>query len=58
VLLLDEPVIGLDDEHRERFVHALTERSETYLIISHDSDFLKAVTTKRFRLHRGTLEER
>ena len=41
VLLLDEPVIGLDEEHRNRFVNILKESNLSYIVISHDHDFLE-----------------
>lgn len=47
VLLLDEPVIGLDEEHRERFESILRESSCTCLIISHNPGFLERVTRTR-----------
>jgi cobalt/nickel transport system ATP-binding protein len=55
VLLLDEPVIGIDEEHRNRFVHILMESNLSYIIISHDHDFLEEVTDKRYLLQDGRL---
>jgi len=56
VLLLDEPVIGLDEEHRDRFIRILKARSSTYLIISHDRDFLNQVTKTSYVLRNGIIE--
>jgi cobalt/nickel transport system ATP-binding protein len=56
VLLLDEPVIGLDEEHRNRFIGILRARSITYLIISHDHDFLNQVTRTSYVLRNGSIE--
>jgi cobalt/nickel transport system ATP-binding protein len=55
VLLLDEPVIGLDEEHRSRFVTILKESALSYIIISHDRDFLREVTDMHYRLCEGAL---
>ncbi len=56
VLLLDEPVIGLDEEHRNRFVNILKESNLSYIIISHDHDFLEEVTNRRYLLCGGRLQ--
>lgn len=56
VLLLDEPVIGLDEEHRNRFVNILKESNLSYIIISHDHDFLEEVTNRRYLLGGGRLQ--
>jgi len=55
VLLLDEPVIGLDDEHRSRFTKILRDSSLTFLIISHDHDFLGEVAAGKFRMADGAV---
>jgi len=55
VLLLDEPVIGLDDEHRHRFINILKEGKLSYIIISHDQEFLKEVTGRQYLLEGGRL---
>jgi len=57
VLLLDEPVIGLDDEHRHRFVNVLMEGGLSYVVISHDHEFLEELTNKRYLLEGGKLQE-
>ena len=57
VLLLDEPVIGLDKEHRHRFINILTEEDFSYIVISHDQAFLKEVTNKRYLLEGGRLHK-
>jgi cobalt/nickel transport system ATP-binding protein len=54
VLLLDEPVLGLDEEHKKRFIEILKSRS-TYLIISHDMDFLHQVTESRVIIENGRI---
>jgi cobalt/nickel transport system ATP-binding protein len=56
ILLLDEPVIGLDEEHRDRFIRVLNEIGRSYIIISHDHDFLDRVTSKAYRMRDGRIE--
>jgi len=56
VLLLDEPVIGLDEEHREKFIKVLRESNRSYIVISHDRDFLHEVTCISYLLKDGTLK--
>jgi cobalt/nickel transport system ATP-binding protein len=56
VMLLDEPVAGLDDGHRDRFIAVLKERVRAFLIISHDHEFLDEVTDTRYGLKNGTIE--
>ena len=46
VLLLDEPVSGLDDETTKRIIDILTQLQVTMIVISHDHDFLREVTSK------------
>ncbi len=50
LLLLDEPVIGLDDDHREKFIRILRGMERPYFIISHDREFLREVTNVDFLL--------
>jgi cobalt/nickel transport system ATP-binding protein len=57
VLLLDEPVIGLDEEHRNRFVNILKGCNLSYIIISHDHHFLEEVTNRRYLLGGGRLQK-
>ena len=56
VLLLDEPVAGLDDEMRERLVRILVELHYPMLVVSHDRGFLDRTTERAVRLHNGTIE--
>jgi cobalt/nickel transport system ATP-binding protein len=55
VLLLDEPVIGIDDEHRSRFIDIVKKSDRSFMIISHDHAFLDEVATRRCTLSRGKL---
>jgi cobalt/nickel transport system ATP-binding protein len=41
VLLLDEPTAGLDETTKHRLIHILQDLEITYLVVSHESDFLK-----------------
>ena len=55
LLLLDEPVLGLDQEHRERFVHILAGAPCSCVVVSHDREFLRRVTERRCTLIGGKL---
>jgi cobalt/nickel transport system ATP-binding protein len=56
VLLLDEPVAGLDDEMRERLARILVELHHPMLVVSHDREFLARTTDRAQRLHQGRIE--
>ena len=56
MLLLDEPVAGLDPEHRERVTDILRRSPLTTLVVSHDRAFLQEVTQRMVNLHSGRLE--
>ena len=55
ILLLDEPVIGLDDEHRHRFIDVLKNGGLSYVVISHDHEFLEEVIETAYLLEGGSL---
>jgi cobalt/nickel transport system ATP-binding protein len=55
VLLLDEPVIGLDEAHRERFIGILNGLASTFLVISHDLDFVSRLSAASWVLRDGAL---
>jgi cobalt/nickel transport system ATP-binding protein len=57
VLLLDEPTSGLDDEHIEQIISILSDFSRTTIVVSHDRDFLHAVTNKTRLLKDGKVED-
>ena len=57
VLLLDEPVLGLDEEHKKRFINFLKDYNGSYLIISHDKDFIYQTTEKQYLLKDGVIME-
>jgi cobalt/nickel transport system ATP-binding protein len=55
VLILDEPTTGLDEDTVERLTEILRSSDLTYLIASHNSDFLAKTTDIVYRLDRGKL---
>jgi len=46
VLILDEPTSGLDEATTKRLVEFLNESTLSYILISHDMDFIKKTTNK------------
>lgn len=56
--LLDEPSSGLDERTTERVLNYLRENAKTYLIVSHDRDFIKRATDKIYILEHGKILER
>jgi cobalt/nickel transport system ATP-binding protein len=52
-LLLDEPVNGLDTRTRARLMQVLLELKQPYVLISHEPDFLAAVTTTAYTMDKG-----
>ncbi len=56
--LFDEPTTGLDEETSERFLQYLKEHADTYIIISHDKEFLHRATDTIYRLEDGKMEMR
>jgi cobalt/nickel transport system ATP-binding protein len=57
VLILDEPTTGLDEDATERIVEILNNSDLTYLIISHDRDFISRTSNIIKRLRRGVISE-
>jgi cobalt/nickel transport system ATP-binding protein len=55
VLLLDEPQNGLDLASYNRIRDLLVELPQSMIIVSHDSGFLKPITTKRLYLRNGRI---
>jgi len=55
VLLLDEPVSGLDENSFERITGILAHLGQAMLVVAHDTDFLRRVTTSCLRLENGKL---
>jgi len=56
VLLLDEPTSGLDEKTTLRLIDILKNLNTSYIIASHDKEFLKEVTNKQYRMIEGKLD--
>ena len=55
VLLLDEPVAGLDDNARSRVTGVLNDVTQAMIVVSHDHAFLNAVTMRSLVFRGGKL---
>ncbi|MEU3015911.1 ABC transporter ATP-binding protein [Nocardiopsis sp. NPDC007018] len=56
IWILDEPTTGLDTEGVEILRDILgSARDKTRLVVTHDSEFLRGVTSRQLNLHEGTL---
>ena len=55
VLLLDEPLNGLDQHTKETLVKVLRSLDLSYVIISHEFDFLSAVTDHIYTMENGKI---
>lgn len=58
LLLLDEPVAGINPIYREQLTHilkSLKEQGKTILLIEHNTDFIKEVANEIFFLNEGKL---
>jgi cobalt/nickel transport system ATP-binding protein len=55
ILLLDEPINGLDAETQEKIGHILAELDLSYIIISHDLDFLTGTTSSIYTMQAGKI---
>ena len=56
VLLLDEPTAGLDHNTKLRLIELLNDFTDlSYLIVSHEFDFLTATTNHIYTLENGTI---
>jgi cobalt/nickel transport system ATP-binding protein len=56
-LILDEPTGGLDEETTERLIEILKESELTYILISHDKEFVEQTTNRTLRIENGVLVE-
>ncbi len=56
ILLLDEPVSGLDPQAADRIRSLLLDLPQAMIIVSHDREFLKLVTTRCVRIAGGVIE--
>ena len=55
LLLLDEPLTGLDPHAREKIIKLISELSLPMIIISHDWDFLEQITCSVYKIDDGKL---
>lgn len=55
VLLLDEPLTGLDEEHAEKVLSVLRKAPQALLIVAHDRDLLEKTAQRRVKLHDGAI---
>jgi len=55
VLLLDEPTAGLDNVVKKKLIHILNHLDISYFVISHEFDFIKAVTDKIYSMEKGKI---
>jgi cobalt/nickel transport system ATP-binding protein len=55
VLLLDEPTSGLDDKTRSTLKRVLLDLNLSYILISHDIDFLNEITDSIYTLENGKI---
>ena len=55
ILLLDEPINGLDSETQKKITQILAELDLSYIIISHDLDFLAATTDSIYTMQDGRI---
>ncbi len=56
VLLLDEPFAGLDRQASERIADVITQSGLSYILISHDREFLDRTVTRHYKLKSGTIK--
>ena len=55
VLLLDEPTAGLDEKTKRRLVDILNRLDLSYIVISHEYDFLAATADPIYTMDRGRI---
>ncbi len=55
VLLLDEPTAGLDDNVKRKLIDILNNLAISYFVISHEFDFVNAVTDKVYSMENGKI---
>ncbi len=51
LLLLDEPTTGLDETTRHRLIHILQDLDISYLIVSHEHEFLEHTVRECCHVH-------
>ncbi len=55
ILLLDEPTNGIDRKHLELLIDFLKNTNLSFVIISHNEDFINQVTNKKILLQNGKI---
>ncbi len=55
ILLLDEPTSGLDDRTKSRLTEALSDLDLSYIVISHEFDFLSETTSAIYSMKEGKI---
>jgi cobalt/nickel transport system ATP-binding protein len=55
-LILDEPTGGLDEDTTERLLQILRDSDLSYLIISHDNEFISQTTNRQMQIRNRVLE--
>jgi cobalt/nickel transport system ATP-binding protein len=55
ILLLDEPTSGLDDSTKSRLTEALSDLDLSYIVISHEFDFLSETTSAVYSMTAGKI---
>ncbi len=55
VLLLDEPTGGLDSHTKEKLIHVLNSLDLSYIAISHEFEFISAVTDSIYTMEHGEI---
>jgi cobalt/nickel transport system ATP-binding protein len=55
ILILDEPTNGLDEDTTERIIRTLNELDLSYIVISHDREFVSQTTNKLFHISKGKI---
>jgi cobalt/nickel transport system ATP-binding protein len=55
ILILDEPTSGLDEETTQRIAEILAKSDLTYIVISHDMEFVRRTTNRVLSLKGGRL---
>jgi cobalt/nickel transport system ATP-binding protein len=56
ILILDEPTGGLDEQTTDILVRVLNDQTDlSYMIVSHDLDFIQRTTSKIYKLEHGKI---
>ncbi len=55
ILLLDEPTTGLDNEIRVKIAQVLSALDISYILISHNIDFLSNLTDSIYTMEKGKI---